>query len=151
MRYTPRISTTIPDDWSVKNEVTLREPTGAIQVAISDEPVRPDLDSPAFAHLLGERFRELPGFVEHSYESATVFGGREGVLRHFRWQPANGPAVRELDMYLVEGDRGFRAAATTNDVDFDRLENQVRDVLESLSLVEPETHAASDQSAAGRS
>ncbi len=130
-----RIFAQHPPGWSVKEQVTLLEPSGRANVIASSEELSGEPDSAAYVQAQGEILKaEYPGFEELSLEPIQLLGGQRGWLRRFRWQPNDGLPVTQLQMYFVQGSRGFTATATASSQDFAGFEQVLRDVLESLSF-----------------
>lgn len=83
-----------PPGWFVKESLTLLAPDGQANVIISSEPLDRSLTTTEYADIQGGLLvREFPGFREHSYDLAVVFGVFPGYLREFSWLPPDGVEV----------------------------------------------------------
>jgi hypothetical protein len=137
-RFIPTISAPLPEGWFPKEQITLLAPSGQANVIASSEPLEPSLDAKAYAEAQGELLRkEFPGYLEVAFEGMTLFGGRSGFLRRFRWTPPDGEPVTQIQLYYAEDGRGYTATATSPTKEFAKYEPQLVDVLEGLTIDRP--------------
>jgi hypothetical protein len=135
MKVSPTITATRPDGWFHKETITLLAPDGQANVIASGEPLDPTITATQYALIQGDLLRnDFPGYLEHTFEALTVFGGLDGYLRDFSWAPPDGVPVRQLQQYAVQDGRGFTATATVPATQYDRFRGQLRAVLASLTL-----------------
>jgi hypothetical protein len=135
MQVSPTIAATRPPDWFHKESITLLAPDGQANVIASSEPLDPAVTATAYAMIQGDLLRnEFPGYVEHTFEAATVFGHLQGYLRDFGWTPPDGAPVRQLQQYAVRDGRGYTATATVPATQYERFRAQLRSVLASLTV-----------------
>jgi hypothetical protein len=133
--FTPRVRSNLPDGWFAKESTTLLAPNGQANVIVSGEPLDPQISGFRYAEIQGELLRnEFPGFIEFSFGPELVFGGRDGYVRNFQWQPPDGVPVRQVQVYCVVDGRGFCATATTPTIAYDDYVQVLLGCLRSLTL-----------------
>lgn len=134
-RTRPTLTARLPEDWFFKESLTLLAPAGDANVITSSEPVPDDLDSEAYAKVQGDILQnEFPGYHEHAFEPAVLFGGRKTYVRRFEWSPEEAAPVMQIQIYYAEGGRGYTATATTPRDNFDSVELKLTEILEGLSI-----------------
>jgi hypothetical protein len=142
-RFRPTLSAVAPRTWSSKESLTLLHPDGKANVIVSSEPVGPSVDLRQYAG--GDRLLErgeLEGYEELAFEPRLVFGGRSGLIRRFRWVPDNAGPVTQVQIYHVDGGRGYTATATTPTAGFAEFELELMDILDGLRIDDDTGHAA---------
>jgi hypothetical protein len=133
--FRARLQLPLPDGWSAKESLTLLEPDGQGNVIASSEPLDVKIDARRYADVQGDLLRtEFPGYEEHSFEPARVFGGRPGWQRQFSWTPPEGERVTQIQTYYAAAGRGYTATATTPSWKFETLEPHFRRVLGGIAL-----------------
>jgi hypothetical protein len=138
--FKPEITAELPSNWFSKESITLLHPEGQANVIASSEPLDPEIDVQQYAEVQGRLLRdEFPGYREYEFSEALVFGGRPGYIRAFSWSPPpdeDGPSspVRQIQLYYAENGRGYTATATAPTYIFERLEGELRRILEGLQL-----------------
>lgn len=101
----------------------------------SSEPVDPEIDSAGYAELQKENLsQEFPGYRQIAWEPMRMLGGREGRLNRFEWQPTDGPRVTQIQIYYVEGERGYTATATAYAEDFPHQSRVLTEILDRLRI-----------------
>jgi tetratricopeptide (TPR) repeat protein len=131
--FAPSLRGALPDEWLLKESVTLLAPDGRANVIVSSEPLDPSIDTADYADLQGRLLRaEFPGFTEHEVSETPVLGGAFGVRRLLSWTPPDADPVTQIQVYLVRGGRGYTATATASTEDFHAVELQLRQVLDAL-------------------
>lgn len=134
-RFQPRLTAPMLEGWFAKESITLMAPDGQANVIASSEPLDGTFDSQRYALLQGELCRkEFPGYRELAFESARVFGGKDGYVRRFVWNPPDGVPVTQIQGFYAEPERGFTFTATTPSTQFERFEMQFRQLIEGLAL-----------------
>ena len=84
MLFRPRIAAAVPDDWFVKESITLLAPDGQANIIASGEPLDDDLTSERYAQVQGELLvAEFPGYKQLSFGPIELFEGRSGFVRKF--------------------------------------------------------------------
>ncbi|MET0306814.1 MAG: DcrB-related protein [Solirubrobacterales bacterium] len=125
----------IPEDWVWKESLTLLEGGGKANVIFSTEPLDPSIDLEHYVSVQGELLeREFDGYRQMTLEPMRMMGGREGRLRRFVWHPPEGVEVTQIQLYSVEGSRGYTATATTPTSSFEELEPVLVDILQRLAI-----------------
>lgn len=133
--FRPRITTQVPDGWSVKESLTLIDDDRQANVIASGEPLDAEITSESYAEVQGELLRtEFPGYKELSFGETKLFEGRSGFVRTFEWTPPDSPPVTQVQLYYAEGGRGYTATATTPTEQFHKFEATLLDVLRRLTL-----------------
>lgn len=136
-----RLRMGVPDRWLAKESLTVMDPNGQANVIVSSEPLASDVDAERYATIQGDLLdREFAGYYEESFEETRVFGGRDGYIRRFGWQPPDGVPVRQIQVYAVEEGRGFTATATTPLANVERFQETFDAVVASLDI----DHVADD-------
>jgi hypothetical protein len=134
-RFKPQISCLLPDGWFAKESITLLEPNGQANVIASSEPLGADIDTKHYAEVQGDLLRkDFPGYTETVFEPVEVWGGRQGYLRRFQWEPPDGVPVTQIQIYYAENGRGYTATATVPSEKKERLELQLRLILGNLII-----------------
>jgi hypothetical protein len=124
----------LPAGWWFKESLTVFPPQGGANVIASSEPVSSELDTKAYAEQQASLLREeFPGFKEHVFEPATLFGGRDGYIRRFEWTPDGSPVV-QIQIYYVEDGRAYTATATTTSGDFEKFELVLTEIIDGLLI-----------------
>jgi hypothetical protein len=133
--FRARLQLPLPEGWFAKESLTLLEPNGQGNVIASSEPLDDTIDARQYADVQGELLRnEFPGYVEHEFEPARVFGGRPGWRRHFSWTPPDSERVTQIQAYYAAAGRGYTATATTPSSSFESLEADFHRVLDGMAL-----------------
>lgn len=151
-RVTPRtrssVSLEIPEGWYVKESYTVLAPDGQANVIVSSEPLDPGVEARQYAEVQGSLLRgEFPGYEEDGDVEPFSIHGLSGpaFLRRFRWQPEDGVAVRQVQVYGVRSGRGFTATATAPLTSFSSYAAVLSAVLATLTVDE----AAADRLGGG--
>jgi hypothetical protein len=136
MEITATLAATNLPGWFHKESITLLAPDGQANVIASSEPLDPAITTTQYAMIQGDLLsREFPGYTEHTFESAWVFGITDGYIRDFSWTPPDGVQVRQMQCYAVRDGRGYTATATVPTSQFARFESELRRLLASLRIV----------------
>lgn len=107
------LEATVPAGWFYKEQLSLMSPGGQSNVIVTVEPLDPTLGATTYAAIQGELLaREFPKYREHSFEPCVAFGRLPGFIREFSWTPPDGVPITQLQVYAVEGARGFTGTAT---------------------------------------
>ncbi len=133
--FKPRLAAKMPADWYAKESITLLAPDGGANVIASSEPLVPTLTTREYADIQGNLLSdEFAEYEQQSFGPAELLGGREALIRRFSWRPPEGEPVTQIQLYHVEGARGYTVTATTPSNRFAELELQLRQVLEGLVI-----------------
>jgi len=133
--FTPSIRVTPPNEWFVKESVTVLAPTGQANVIASSEPLDPQITTEQYAGIQGQLLdEEFPDYLELSYGPAKVFGGLDGYVRRFEWTPPDGVPVVQIQLYAVRDERGLTATATTPRSVYQDYEAELLAILTSLDV-----------------
>lgn len=133
--FTPSLRASLPQGWFAKESITLLAPDGQANVIASSEPLDPSIDTNQYAQVQGDLLRkEFPGYEEMSFEPRSIFGGRPGWRRWFSWTPPDGLRVTQIQFYFAESGRGYTATATTPSRNFERYEQTLIELLDSLAI-----------------
>jgi hypothetical protein len=134
---------TVPDGWNWKESLTLLSDQGDANVIFSSEPLEEGVDLERYALMQGELLgKEFPGYRELAFEPMRMLGHRHGYLRRFQWNPPDGAEVTQIQLYCVEGERGYTATATTVATNFPAVEPVLTDILLRLALDSIDERAA---------
>lgn len=137
-RFAGGLSLELPGGWFAKESVTIISPDGQANLIASSEPLDHTINTADYARIQGDLLRkEFPGYIEHAFVAARVFGGQPGFIRRFSWTPPDGVPVTQIQLYYAETGRGFTATATTPSAQFDRFESTFRQLLASLAYLRP--------------
>ena len=133
-----RTAAVAPANWFVRESLELTAAELRAHVIASAEQVPPGTDLQAFVDGYGRLLQKtLPSYVELGVEPTTFAGGRPAVLRRLEWTPPGGRRVTQLQVYAIDGERGYVATATTQSAWFERVEARLRRVLDSITLEGP--------------
>jgi hypothetical protein len=133
-RYRTTLSAAVPDQWFVKESMTLLEQNGQANVIFSSEPLD-DFDTSRYAETQRNLLQqEFPGYKEVAFEPMLLFGGRDGLIHRFEWSPPDGVPVTQIQVYFSTGQRGFTATATVPTKSVEDFEQTLMDVLEALLI-----------------
>jgi hypothetical protein len=133
--FKPQLTATLPAGWVVKESITLVGPDGQANVIASSEPLDASTDTERYADLQGELLRqEFPGYRESVFGRISLFGGHEGYMRRFEWEPPNSEPVTQMQLYYAENGRGYTATATTPSTQIRRFELLLRQILGGLRI-----------------
>jgi hypothetical protein len=134
----PRIQFEIPEGWAFKEQITiLRDPDKQVSANLiaSSEPAPANTDSEGYAKQIAEQLqRECPAYLELEFERMDAFGGEDGWLRRFEWEPERNLRITQLQVYCVNQGRAYTATATTESEHFDRYQTELIRVLYSLTM-----------------
>lgn len=131
--FKPSITASAPDDWFVKESITLLRGDGEANVICSSEPLDERIDSQAYADVQGELLREeFPHFTEIDFLPIKAFGGHDAFARLFEWTPDDGVPVTQIQLYWAHGARGYTATATCPSSAFEASRAGLESVLTSL-------------------
>jgi tetratricopeptide (TPR) repeat protein len=134
-RFQSQIAAQKPDEWLIRESITLLAPDGRTNVIASSEPLDPSIDTTSYAETQGHLLREeFPHYRELVFEPRQVLGGRQGYIRRFDWMPPDGELTTHIQLYYVEHGRGFTVTATTSSADYQRFELQLRQILDGLVI-----------------
>lgn len=128
----------IPPSWSYKESLTLLAPEWQANIIFSSEPLTKEFTSKEYAEEQQEVLRrEFPGWEPRGdLKSHSIAGLDEiGWIRDFTWEPPDRPRVRQVQIYGVQGSRGWTATATAEADAFLEREAELLDALERLSAV----------------
>ncbi len=129
------LAASIPPDWYWKESITLLAGDGEANVIFSSEPIDPGLGLEEYAMSQGKVLAEnFPAYREIAFEPMTMMGGRPGRLRRFEWRPPDKPPMTQIQLYCVEGDRGYSATATTPTAHIQAAEPVLVGILERLTV-----------------
>ncbi|HEY5816693.1 MAG TPA: DcrB-related protein [Solirubrobacterales bacterium] len=135
-----RIDIDPPLGWKFEEKITLlRDPVDGdlplANVIASSELVPPEIDAEYYARKMSAQLQqECPAYRELQFEEMDVFGGRNGWLRRFEWEPERGDPVTQLQIYYADDGRAFMATATAKSADFEKCRAELAHVLYSLRL-----------------
>lgn len=142
----PRLRATVPDDFEVKEQLTLLAPGGDMNVLFSSEPLDPAIDAERYTSIQGDVLeREFPGYQPMRVEPAPVFGGRPGYRRWFSWQPPpsedGSPSVpvTQLQAYYAFNGRGYTATATVPSFLLEHHQATMVAIMEKLDIASADT------------
>ncbi len=113
--FTPAFRVDEPANWSVRSTLEFSHPLGEVRVSVFEERVTDGTDSSAYAAAYGTLYeKHFPGYRELSppAESALLEGFPSAVARRLRWQPADGPALLQVQVYGTGSGRGVVATAS---------------------------------------
>lgn len=134
----PRIQFEIPAGWAFKEQVTiLRDPDKQVSANLiaSSEPAPANTDSEGYARQIAEQLqRECPAYMELEFERMDAFGGADGWLRRFEWEPERNLRITQLQVYCVNQGRAYTATATTESEHFDQHQAELIQALYSLTI-----------------
>ncbi|MDQ5825426.1 MAG: DUF1795 domain-containing protein [Chloroflexota bacterium] len=137
-RYKQEIGGQLPEGWLVgKESIMFLEPNGEANVIASSEPLGTGIDTKQYAELQGDLLRkDFEGYVyvETVFEQVEVWGGKQGYLRRFQWEPPDNVPVTQIQIYYVENGRGYTATATVPSKYEERFELQLRLILGALTI-----------------
>jgi tetratricopeptide (TPR) repeat protein len=135
-RFESHLSVGRPPGWTVKESVTLYEPSGRANVIVTTEPVPPGTTTEDYADAAGRQLEEseqFPGYRELKREQTEV-DGLPAVIRKFEWKPAeSGAPFTQIQLYQVDGPRGLTATGTTTSESWDDLEPDLEQLLLSIA------------------
>ena len=141
--FTPHLTADLPSDWFAKESITLLAPDGRANVIASSEPVPSDVDTVRYAATQGNLLeKDFRGFEQHRFEALELLGRRAVYLREFSWTPPDGEPVTQVQLYHVDGGRGYTATATTTSDRYPDLALELRLILEGLAIRDEEGPAA---------
>jgi tetratricopeptide (TPR) repeat protein len=136
-RFRAAIEAAVPEGWFAKESTTLLAEDGQANVIASSEPLDPSITTEVYAEVQGDLLvKEFPGYEQTSFETVSILGGRQGYLRHFKWDPPDGLPITQMQLYYVEKARGYTATATTPSEAFPERELMLRQVLRGLLIVD---------------
>ena len=142
MTEKPRIEFKVPDGWAYREQVTVTR-TGdtagvSANVIASSEPIESGKTASDYAKAMGGQYeREFPGYAELAFEEIDIFGGTDGWLRQFSWEPEPGLRIDQMQAYYTIGDRSYMATASAEADDFDNCKESLVEILNSLSVRRP--------------
>lgn len=132
-RFETEITAPLPDRWSAVETVTLTHPDGLANVIISVEPVGSELSTEEYAKAQGDLIsNQFPEYEEIESAQVDWMGGRQAFRRTFQWQPEGRDPVTQIQLYLVDNERGYTATATSSLADFTTLQPELMLVLSGL-------------------
>ncbi len=125
--FRPVISAAVPDGWHIRAGLDYSDPDGRIRVAVFEEPVPPEFTTEQYARAYGELFAgHFPGYREiRTTLDAVSLGGLACVTRRLRWQPTDGRALVQTQVYSVVAGRGVVATASGAEADFAERHDQI--------------------------
>lgn len=133
--FQPRITALVPERWVVKETIQLLAPDLRANVIASGEPLEPDMDLQSYADAQGQLLKEFfPSYTEHELSSAKMFGGRDVLLRRFEWIAPVDMRVAQVQIYYVEGGRGFTATATVEEGRLEQFQSSLAEIMAGLRL-----------------
>jgi tetratricopeptide (TPR) repeat protein len=141
--YQSRLGVETPQEWTIKESLTMVAPDNAANVIASVESVDREMTTADYADTIVHGVTELPEYKELGFGPSPVFGERPGLMRRFSWRPEDGEPVTQIQAYLVEGGRAYLATATTSTDAFEEMQLQLEQMLAGLVVARSEPAAAS--------
>jgi hypothetical protein len=112
--FRPELNLLLPESWVARASVELIEPEidAHVLITFDDLGEHGTLDDyvEGYGSVLESR---TPNYEEVRRESVELTAGRAAIVRQFRWQPDGGAPVEQLQVYLVDGQRGVAATLST--------------------------------------
>lgn len=134
-RFRPRLTAPWPEGWLVKEQITLLAPDGQSNVITSSEPLEPSIDTQEYAKRQADVLqKEFLGYREIWFEPVETVDGRAAYARCFAWTPQDREPVTQIQLYYAEGGRGYTTTATALSTAFPRLELQLRQLVEGMTI-----------------
>lgn len=134
-RFVPTLSPVVPTGWLAEEKITLLSPDGKANIIASSEPLDESVDTERYSEEQGMLLRaEVPNYDELVTCERTMFGGRAGVFRKFRWTPPDSGNVTQIQIYYAEHGRGYTATVTASASMFPAVEAVLLDVLDGLVI-----------------
>jgi hypothetical protein len=135
----------VPPNWLFKESLTLLAPEGQANIIFSSEPLGEGMTAREYAEAQQDLLRkEFPGWEPRGGLEAFPITGLDevGWTRDFTWEPPGRERVRQVQIYGVQGARGWTATATADPDVFLQLEGDLLSALERLSVRQGRSQAA---------
>jgi hypothetical protein len=139
MRTRCVLSGDVPQGWHHKESNTFLHPDGVANVICSSEPLASHMATEEYAEQQRSFIAaDMTGYECFAYEPARIFGGHNGIMHRFASTPDGTPPTSQMQMYLVLGERGYTATATTLSENFPTMEPTLIELLLSIRIERPE-------------
>lgn len=144
-RFKPSLAAVVPSDWYVVEAVELFRPDPPAHVVVTGHFVDPRLNLHQYAEAHGRVLRDrLPEYRESDLRHASLFGGRDSLVRTFTWtREADGMSFEQVQAYFVDSGRAYAATATSAAASNSSIREELIAVLNGLEVSRPELAADS--------
>jgi hypothetical protein len=130
----------LPDGWSDRTAVTLAGPVGETgfvpNVVVTREALCSGLGLAGFADGQLRLLRDQAQEVSVLSTDEIRLGGARALLRTVRFRVGDGPALMQLQAFVVGNDTGYAITGTTGADGFAAAEPQLREVVEGFRFAE---------------
>lgn len=136
-RWRGALSILLPEGWLAEEVIQIRSPDDGIALSVSGGPTSGTVED--LADRYAEELAELPGYSEISMEEARVMGGRQGLVRIFRWAPDADDATEliQTQTYVVESGAAYVASGASPVESYEANRDVIEGLLASIDRIPP--------------